>query len=105
MPGRPYQSKLEPLYEFVRECRAKRWSYARIAAAIAKEHGLKVSPNTVFSFVKVRAKGRKQYALPQRATKESSVSPEVLRKADAFFKPEPNNDHEPKPKRLYNIGF
>jgi len=80
-------------------------SAARCVEAVTEQHGINVSTNTVFSFVKVRAKSRKLYALPQRATKESSVSSEVRSKAEAFFKSEPNNDHEPKPKKLYNIGF
>ena len=29
-----FQSKLEPYRDFIRECRAKRWSYPRIAAAL-----------------------------------------------------------------------
>jgi len=105
MPGKPYQSKLEPHYEFIRECRAKRWSYARIAASLGAEHALKVTGNSVFSFVKVRAKGRKLYTLPERSKAGQAVSPEVRRKADDFFKSEPNKDHEPKSKKLYNIGF
>jgi len=35
-----FQSKLEPYREFIRECRAKRWSYPRIAAALQETHGL-----------------------------------------------------------------
>jgi hypothetical protein len=57
-----FQSKLEPYREFIRECRAKRWSYPRIAAALREEHGLSLAPSTIFSFVKVRAKRRRLYA-------------------------------------------
>ena len=59
-----FQSKLEPYREFIRECRAKRWSYPRIAAALREIHGLSAAPSTIFSFVKVRAKRRRLYALP-----------------------------------------
>ncbi len=58
MPGKPFQSKLEPFYEFIREGRSKRWSYQKIAEVITQEKGLPVSANAVFSFVKVRAKRR-----------------------------------------------
>ena len=64
MPGKPFQSKLEPFYEFIREGRSKRWSYQKIAKVITNEKGLSVSANAVFSFVKVRAKRRRLYALP-----------------------------------------
>ena len=57
-----FQSKLEPYREFIRECRAKRWSYPRIAAALQEEHGLSAAASTIFSFVKVRAKRRRLYA-------------------------------------------
>jgi hypothetical protein len=59
-----FQSKLEPYREFIRECRARRWSYPRIAAALREEHRLSAAASTIFSFVKVRAKHRRLYALP-----------------------------------------
>jgi hypothetical protein len=52
-----FQSKLEPYREFIRECRAKRWSYPRIAAALQESHGLSAAPSTIFSFVKVAPSG------------------------------------------------
>src|ERR1019366_7582526 len=63
MPGRPFQSKLEPHLDFIRECRRKRWSYSWIAQAIHEQFGMKVSPNAVFSFVKVRSKPLRMYEL------------------------------------------
>ena len=105
MPGKPYQSKLEPHYEFIRECRTKRWSYARIAAALGAEHGLKVTGNSVFSFVKVRAKGRKLYTLPQRSKAGPTVSPEVSKEAAEFFKTDTPENHEHTSTKPYNLGF
>ena len=96
-----FQSKLEPYLEFIRECRAKRWSYPRIAAALRELHGLSVAPSTIFSFVKVRAKRRRLYALPP------SVDPPVVQtvpfnpKAREFFSP-PEESHENK-RRPYNV--
>jgi intein-encoded DNA endonuclease-like protein len=57
----PFQSKLEPHLDFIREGRRKRWSYRRIAQAIGAQFGMKVSPNAVFSFVKVRSKPLRMY--------------------------------------------
>ncbi|MDI1336454.1 MAG: hypothetical protein PSU94_09775 [Lacunisphaera sp.] len=65
MPGRPFQSKLLPHLEFIRECRAQRMSYPRIAAELRARFGLHVATSTVFSFVKVRARRRPVFALPE----------------------------------------
>jgi putative SOS response-associated peptidase YedK len=85
----PYQSKLIPHEDFIRQCRAKRWSYPRIAAALLKQHGLKAGSATIFDFVKVRAKKRRAFELPAR--EEPSLHP-----ADDFFEPptQPKKPHE-----------
>ena len=109
MPGKPFQSKLEPFLEQIGQWRCQRWSYPRIAEALHKEHGMTVAPSTIFSFVKVRAKGRNVFALPSR---EASLSPgrNVSRESPDwlstdiqidpkdFFKPEPEQTYEPTKK-------
>jgi hypothetical protein len=115
MPGKPFQSKLEPFYGFIRECRTKRWSYARIAEAITRDHGMSVSANAVFSFVKVRAKGRKLYALPAQIAPGSvhsghhitNPASEALQASEFFTQPDPpsptpQTKHE---KRNYRLDF
>ena len=98
-----FQSKLEPYREFIRECRAKRWSYPRIAAALRKIHGLSAAPSTIFSFVKVRAKRRRLYALPPSDDSPVLQSTPVNPKArDLFTPPEPKKTNEAK-RRPYNI--
>ena len=82
-----FQSKLEPYREFIRECRAKRWSYPRIAAALWEDHGLSVAPSTIFSFVKVRAKRRRLYALPPSDEPRVFQSVQVNSRAREFFSP------------------
>ena len=96
MPGKPFQSKLEPFYEFIRECRAKRWSYQKIAEVLTIEKNLPVGANTVFSFVKVRAKRRRVYTLPPLESALSQASP-----SHGFFNT-PQLTHETK--RKYNIA-
>ena len=93
MPGKPFQSKLEPFHEFIRECRAKRWSYQKIAEVLTTEKNLSVGANTVFSFVKVRAKRRRLYILPPLESAISSAS-------HGFFNT-PQSTHETK--RKYHI--
>ena len=76
MPGRPFQSKLLPHVEFIRECRAQRMSYPRIAAELRARFGLHSAPSTIFSFVKVRARRRPVFALPESGrTPAASAAP------------------------------
>ena len=93
MSGKPFQSKLEPFYEFIREGRSKRWSYQKIAEALTKEKGVSVSANTVFSFVKVRARRRRLYTLPPLESPSSGD-------AGGFFS-QPEQPNETK--RKYNL--
>jgi len=98
MPGRPFQSKLEPHLDFIRECRRKRWSYGRIAQAIHAQFGMKVSPNAVFSFVKVRSKPLRMYELP------SSQTPPVKQSTSGFFEPAPTQNSNEIRKPKWNIS-
>lgn len=69
MPGKPFQSKLIPHTEFIRDCRAQRMSYPRIAAEMQSRFGVKTAPSNVFSFVKVRARrSREIYTLPDASS-------------------------------------
>lgn len=64
MPGKPFQSKLLPHTEFIRECRAQGLGYREIAAELRIHFGLQTAPGNVFSFVKVRARRRPVFSLP-----------------------------------------
>lgn len=55
----PFDSKLIQHTELIRDCRKQGISYVKIAKMLKKEHMLKVSPSTIYSFVKVRSKKRK----------------------------------------------
>ena len=100
MPGRPFQSKLEPHLDFIRECRRKRWSYGRIAGAIHEQFGMKVSPNAVFSFVKVRSKPLRMYELPS-----TPMQPiESKQSTSGFFEPAPTQKTNEIRKPKWNIS-
>lgn len=58
MTRKPFQSKLRPHLEFIRECRAQELSYPRIAVELRTRFGLSVAPSTIFAFVKVRSRRR-----------------------------------------------
>lgn len=64
MTPKPFQSKLRPHLEFIRECRAREMSYPRIAAELRARFGLSAAPSTIFAFVKVRARRRQVFTLP-----------------------------------------
>jgi hypothetical protein len=64
MTRKPFQSKLRPHVEFIRECRAQEMSYPRIAEELRSRFGLSAAPSTIFAFVKVRARRRLIFALP-----------------------------------------
>ena len=60
MSGIPYQSKLLPFKEIIREARRKHISYRKIAEILKENYGIKCTYNSVFSFVKARSKKRKK---------------------------------------------
>ena len=83
LPPNPPRSKLEPHRELIRELRRKGRTYREIARFLAERLGLQVAPSTLHSFVKVRARHRKQvqFELP-------AVEPPVSARL-ATFKAEP----------------
>ena len=95
MPGKPFQSKLEPFYEFIREGRSKRWSYQKIAEVLTNEKILSVSANAVFSFVKVRAKRRRLYALPLLETRRRPFQPPPQGRVSFSHSPQPKDPMKP----------
>ncbi len=102
MPGKPFQSKLEPFLTLIREWRHQRWSYPRIAEALRKQHGITVAPSTIFSFVKVRSRNRRIFALPE-AKPPLAPSSEKSPPAHDFFEQSTNpKKHERKP---YNLDI
>ena len=68
MPGKPFQSKLIPHSEFIRESRARGLGYREIAAELHSRFGLRTAPANIFSLVKVRARRRPMFAMPQHET-------------------------------------
>ena len=100
----PYQSKLIPHEDFIREGRAKRWSYPQIAAALLAQHGLKAAPSTIFHFVKVRARKRRVVELPAKPSSPKSETNQPSNPADGFFEPKPANSTNEIRKPKWNIS-
>ena len=65
MPGKPFQSKLNPFLREIYELRgqAPPVSYQQIARTLKERHGVAVSANGVFSFVKARSRPRAVYTI------------------------------------------
>jgi hypothetical protein len=100
----PYQSKLIPHEDFIRQCRAKRWSYPRIAAALLAEHGLKTGASTIFDFIKVRAQKKRLIELPPSSSPTTQPSDNPT-SADGFFEPVPGTPIHEVRKPKYKINF
>lgn len=61
--GKPFQSKLEPLAEIIRDLRRHRKSYRQIAQILRDEHGIVADRSTIWNYVKVRSKPRRDFAM------------------------------------------
>jgi hypothetical protein len=57
MRGKPFQSKLEPHFDFIREARRKRQTWQAIVEHLAAQ-GITTSRPAVYSFIKRRLKRR-----------------------------------------------
>jgi hypothetical protein len=57
MPGKPFQSKLEPHFDFILEARRKRQTWKAIAQQLAAQ-GTTTTPQAVHAFTKRRLKRR-----------------------------------------------
>ena len=92
MPGKPFQSKLLPHLDFIRECRVKRLSYPRIAAELHARFGMKTAPANIHSFVKVRPRRGNIITLPTPTPSEAATRPAASR-PDKFVQTAGIRDH------------
>jgi hypothetical protein len=76
IPQKPPRSKLETHRELIRQLRRKGCRYRDIVRILHERVGLDVAVSTIHSFVKVRAKHRKQvqYELPPLESESKPVS-------------------------------
>jgi hypothetical protein len=66
MPGKPFQSKLEPHFDFIIEARRKRQTWQAIADELAGQ-GVAITPQAVYGFAKRRLKRRYPLGAAQAA--------------------------------------
>ena len=90
IPQKPPRSKLETHRELIRHLRRKGCTYRDIVRILRERVGLDVAVSTIHSFVKVRAKHRKQvqYELPPlgSASNPIPVSPDNVASRIAALK-------------------
>src|ERR1700733_14560648 len=84
LPPKPPRSKLEPHRELIRELRRKGRTYREVSRFFAERLGLQVAPSTLHSFVKVRARQRKQVQFELPAVELPSAEPPVSARLAAF---------------------
>ncbi len=75
-----FQSKLEPHREFIRESRAKRWSYPRIAAATG-DSWVSTAPAPSFPSSKFAPNGAGSMRFRPRRNRQFSIHPIKLQSA------------------------
>ena len=76
IPQKPPRSKLETHRELIRQLRRKGCAYRDIVRILRERVGLDVAVSTIHSFIKVRAKHRKQvqYELPPLESESKPIS-------------------------------
>jgi hypothetical protein len=84
LPPKPPRSKLEPHRELIRELRRRGRTYREVWRLFAERLGLQVAPSTLHSFVKVRARHRKQVQFELPAVELPGAQPPVSARLAAF---------------------
>jgi hypothetical protein len=104
IPQKSPRSKLETHRELIRQLRRKGCTYRDIVRILRERIGLHVAVSTIHSFVKVRAKHRKQvqYELPPLAPESNSsrVNPDDVAARIATLKAKPT-EQKAKPKHFH----
>jgi hypothetical protein len=84
LPPKPPRSKLEPHRQLIRELRRKGRTYREVSRLFGERLGLQVAPSTLHSFVKVRARQRKQVQFELPAVELPSAERPVSARLAAF---------------------
>jgi hypothetical protein len=105
IPQKSPRSKLETHRELIRQLRRKGCTYRDIVRILRERVGLDVAVSTIHSFIKVRAKHRKQaqYELPPLQPESSvniRIGPDDIASRIAALKAKPV-EHKAKPKHFH----
>ena len=105
IPQKPPRSKLETHRELIRQLRRKGCTYRDVVRILHERVGLDVAASTIHSFIKVRAKHRKQvqYELPPlepQSSVDTRVSSDDVASRIAALKAKPV-EHKTKTKHFH----
>ena len=75
--AKPFQSKLVPFTDLIRELRQKGKSYQQIAEILRTEHGMLTSASGIYGFVKVRSKPPRRTYILNEAYSSSTSAPKT----------------------------
>ena len=105
IPQKSPRSKLETHRELIRQLRRKGCTYRDVVRILHERVGLDVAVSTIHSFIKVRAKHRKQvqYELPPlepQSSVDTRVSSDDVASRIAALKAKPV-EHKTKPKHFH----
>jgi hypothetical protein len=104
IPQKPPRSKLEIHRELIRQLRRKGCTYRDIVRILRERASLDVAVSTIHSFIKVRAKHRKQiqYELPPLALESTSshANPDDVALRIGALKAKPT-EQKPKAKHFH----
>lgn len=109
MPGKPFQSKLQPFWETIKALRRSRKTWSEIAETLTGQ-GCATSKQDVHAFYKRKAKGRVPLGFeepppaPIVATKEIPGPSKSKESAGGFFETS-SEAATPKKKPRYNVNF
>ena len=117
IPQKPPRSKLETHRELIRQLRRKGCTYRDVVRILHERVGLDVAVSTIHSFIKVRAKHRKQvhYELPplDPASNTNRLGPDEVgarvaalraKPVEQTAKPKHFHFEESEPLKLVNQG-
>jgi hypothetical protein len=68
--GKPFQSKLQPFADLIRDWRRRRKSYRFIAQMLRDEHGVVIDHTSIWSYVKVRSRLRPVYTMTENPVRQ-----------------------------------
>ena len=111
MPGKPFQSKLNPYLDEIRTLRRARKTWQEIADAITERHGIKTNASSVYEFARRRANRPAPFGFDEPTSTNAAPVGEPVPPPVAQGEPEKLAIQKPRPrptvqerKRLFDFS-
>jgi hypothetical protein len=82
MPGKPFQSKLEPYFDLILEARRNRQTWVAIVQLLA-DHEITITRPAIYAFLKRRMKRRYSFGMAPAQSRPMADSPPDIQEPDA----------------------